>query len=257
MSLLSRLWRKKVPEPTRESVDRPHSPAEPTAELPAADSPADPPAENTLVSEPTQGECLDAPAERHEAGAEGKICAVCGASCDEWSIQCTKCGSGVFAPAKARRGADEVAGAPRPSVSRAPDLHLVMALSPAIRQKFKDYPPEMAAAIFLAMNDKDRKDLVEKPEGIYISRRCWEKMLSYEIWLGQDGTIIITTNTLGSTRGPQKKDTERFLQAHLPTARRLGRMNSLHYAIGLALTFGLDQNRILLQKSGTEAEIFY
>jgi hypothetical protein len=130
-----------------------------------------------------------------------------------------------------------------------------MALSPAIRDMFKDYPPEMAAAIFLAMNDKDREDIVERPEGIYISRKCWEKIISYEIWLGRDGTIIITTKKGGPTRKPQK-GLEAYWQAHLPTARRLGRMNSLHYAIGLALTFGLNQNRIIPQSSGNEAQIF-
>jgi hypothetical protein len=191
-------------------------------------------------------------------------CAVCGGEVDAGLIECPKCGSGHFASEKAHvppvRGASEAqrpTDTPVDSTRDFSDFRLVIALSQATQQKLKDYPPEMAAAIFLAMTDKNRGDLVERPEGIYISRQCWEKILSYDVWVAADGQIIVTKKGLGRKLEKPKEDAQRFLKRQLPTARKVGRMNSLHYAIGLALEFGLDQNRLLLQKNQNEVEVYY
>lgn len=135
------------------------------------------------------------------------------------------------------------------------DLRLVMVLNQAVQEKFKDSPPEITAAVFLAMTEKNRNDLVEQPEGIYMSYRCWERILLYEVWLTDEGEIIITRKSLSGKPDEPKEESQNYLKRHLPKARNLGRMNSLHYAIGLALTFGLDQNRLIL-KNG-EVGIYY
>lgn len=136
------------------------------------------------------------------------------------------------------------------------DLRLVMALSRAVQEKFKDNPPEMVAAVLLAMTDKNRKDLVERPEGIYLSRQCWDRISSYVAWLADDGVIIITRRPREGQPDEPKEDSQRFLNERLPKARKLGGINSLHYALGLTRTFGLDSNRLRVKNDGTGVAIY-
>lgn len=137
------------------------------------------------------------------------------------------------------------------------DYQLVLALSRAVRQNYKDYTPEMVAALILAMTDKNRSDLVVRSEGIYISRQCWEKIHLYDVWLATEGEIIITRKRVVKKFEESKEDNQQILNRLLPSARHLGRMNLLAYAIGLSLTFGLDPNNIILNKEGKEACIYY
>ncbi len=136
------------------------------------------------------------------------------------------------------------------------DIRVVMALSRAVQQKFKDYPPEMAAAVILAMTDKNRNDLVERPEGIYLSRQCSDKISSYEVWLTDDGTIIVTRKRLEGQPDEPKEDSQRLLNERLPNAQKLGGIDSFQYALGLAMTFGLDQDRLLVKEDQKGMAIF-
>lgn len=136
------------------------------------------------------------------------------------------------------------------------DFRLVIALSPAVQEKFKDSPPGMTAAVLLAMTDKNREDLVERPEGIYLSRQCWDRISSYVVWLADDGTIIIARRRLKDRPDEPKEDSQRFLNERLPKARKLGEVNSFHYALGLTLTFGIDANDLRVKDDGTGVAIY-
>ena len=136
------------------------------------------------------------------------------------------------------------------------NYRLVMALSQAVQQKFKNYPTDMTAAIFLAMTEKNKNDIVVRQEGIYISRQCQEMLLSYEIWLAVDGQIIITRKRHTKKYDEPKVDSQTILQRQLPKARKLGKMNPLHYTIGVSLTFGLDQDKIIIDKNKNTVAVY-
>jgi DNA-directed RNA polymerase subunit RPC12/RpoP len=136
------------------------------------------------------------------------------------------------------------------------NLRLVLALSKAVQKKFEGHQTDMTAAVLLAMIDKNRDDIVERSEGIYLSRHCADRISSYEVWLANDGEIIITRRKFKDQIDKPKKDSQRFLNEHLPKARMVGRLNSFHYALGVVLTFGLDQDRLLVQKDGTGVVIY-
>lgn len=131
------------------------------------------------------------------------------------------------------------------------DIRLVMAISEALAQNFKKYPPAMAAAVIMAMTEKNREDLVERPEGIYLSRQCWERISTYRVWLVDDGELIITRKKFDNRPDEPKKDSQKFLSRRLERAKKAGGIDSLQYALGLALTFGLDQGRFQVKKDQT------
>ena len=83
-------------------------------------------------------------------------------------------------------------GSSTPSSSKYENIRLVMALTKAVQKEIKDSTPEMTAALILAMTDKNKKDLVERSEGIYLARECWDRISSYELWLAEDGQILVT-----------------------------------------------------------------
>jgi len=133
------------------------------------------------------------------------------------------------------------------------DLRLVMAISRAVQERFKDSPPEMVAALMLAITDKDRNDLVERPGGIYLSKECCGRLSSFDVWLCADGTIVITRRRVMAEPDEPKAESQRFLNERLPGARKLGGINPLHYALGLCQTFSLNADRLVIQSEGRVA----
>jgi hypothetical protein len=125
-------------------------------------------------------------------------------------------------------------------------IRLVMVLNKAVQEKFKGHLPNTTAAVFLAMTDKNRDDLVERPEGIYLSRQCAQRISSYEVWLTGDGSIIVTRRKREGEPDEAKEDSQRLLNERLPNAQRIGEIDSFQYALGLAMTFGLDESRLLV-----------
>ena len=143
------------------------------------------------------------------------------------------------------------------SASKFSDIRLEMALSKAVQQKFNDSPPEMIAAVMLAMTDKNRKDLVERPEGIYLSQQCADRISSYAVWLADDGEIIVTRKRLEGKPDKPKKDSLRFLNKRLPKAQKLGVINSLQYAAALTAVFDLNKDDLVVRKNNPGAMAIY
>jgi tetratricopeptide (TPR) repeat protein len=134
------------------------------------------------------------------------------------------------------------------------ELRLVMAVSPAVQGQFEDSPPEVLAAVILAKTSKNRKDLVERPEGIYVSKECLDRLRSYEVWLAAGGTLFVTRKRFEAQPDQPKEDPQRFLNEELPKARNLGRIDPRAYAIGLCVTFGLERDRLLMSEVPEEAK---
>jgi hypothetical protein len=133
------------------------------------------------------------------------------------------------------------------------DLRLVMAVTHAVLEKFTDSPPEMVAALALAETDKNRQNLVERPEGVYLSKECSDRLRSYEVWLDDRGAAFITRKRLESKPDEPKEDAQRFLNERIPAARKVGKVNSFHYTLGLCMSFGVNADRLLMQSEGRVA----
>jgi hypothetical protein len=155
--------------------------------------------------------------------------------------------------AKASQPTDTSPTAPSGEFS---DMRLVMTLSKAARQRFKDYSPQMTAAVMLAMTEKNRDDLVERPEGIYLSRQCWDRISSYAVWLADNDEMIVTRRRLEGQPDEPKEDSQDYLAQHLPKSRKLGGVGSFEYALGLVMAFDLDRDRLLVKEDQSGVAIF-
>ncbi len=206
-----------------------------------------------------------------------KNCGMCGEMLEGKVLECPKCGSGVFESIKLHRGSQSIVKKAPPipdykskrswlnklfgrenknKSSEFSDLRLVLALSKAMQKKFEGHQTDMTAAVLLAMIDKNRDDIVVRSEGIYLSRHCADRISSYKVWLANDGQIIITRRKLADQIDKPKKDSQSFLNEHLSKARMVGRLNSFHYALGVVLTFGLDPDRLRVQKDETGVVVY-
>lgn len=138
---------------------------------------------------------------------------------------------------------------------RASDLRVVVALSSAVRDRFASLPPEVVAATMLAATSRREDELVRRPDGIFMSKECWERLNGYSVWVSADGTIIVTRKK-SPGEAPDMNQDAAFLQQQLPTATFIGRIPTLAYAVAAAQRLGVDTSSICVRNDRSEPAVF-
>jgi hypothetical protein len=147
------------------------------------------------------------------------------------------------------------------------ELRVVVVLS---RATYCNQDPELVAAVTLAKVEGEDGDLIKQPEGIYMSTECWKRIRTYQVWLSEKGEIFITKGPAPSGlfttpkvfskgeaaaggSGPavvwqvhDDSESKRFLGQFLQTAKRLGELHFLEYAVGLANKLGFDCESLMV-----------
>lgn len=136
------------------------------------------------------------------------------------------------------------------------DIRLVAIFSTPVYEEFKTEPPEVIAAALLAKGFGKQEDLVIKDNGIYLSRQCWERISTYQVWLSEERQIIITRSKLKNRRNNAKKDSQKLLNEKLPTAKNVGEFSSIAYATTLAIKFGLDAGKIRIRNDRSSVAVY-
>lgn len=134
-------------------------------------------------------------------------------------------------------------------------LRLVLEITNTVRESWSSVPPEMVAATILAKYHRNKNDIVQHANGIYLSRECWAWVSSLEVWVSEEGEIFVTQKIPPGQRNIGPEATADRLKMMLPTSRSHGGIPSMAYITALAFEVGFHPRRILTDPETGEVRV--
>ncbi len=134
-------------------------------------------------------------------------------------------------------------------------LRLVLEITNTVRESWSSVPPEMVAATILAKYHRNKNDIVQHANGIYLSRECWAWISSLEVWVSEEGEIFVTQKIPPGRRNIGHEATADRLKMMLPTSKSQGGIPSMAYITALAFEVGFHPRRILTDPGTGEVRV--
>jgi len=134
-------------------------------------------------------------------------------------------------------------------------LRLVLEITNTVRESWSSVPPDMVAATMLAKYHRNRNDIVQHANGIYLSRECWAWISSLEVWVSEEGEIFVTQEIPPGRQNLAPEATVERLKRMLPTSKSHGGIPSMAYVTALAFEVGFHPRRILADRETFEVRV--